>query len=89
MAKSLQHFASRECEESGQPRTRKRRCSQPRSIPEDMHGQVKSSELAKILGISVPTVFLWTKSGKLKAVDSNSKYKQYDLDYIRELLKKR
>lgn len=95
MAASKQKFASQSCEALVTPggyaavmKASQKKRGQFKPIPENASGQVGTVELAKILGLSYPTLNNWIKAGRITPLPGESRNKTFDLAQVRKQLEK-
>lgn len=92
MKTSSQTFASQQCQASVTPGgmaellKHTKRKTAVKELPENVSGIVGSAELAKTLGVSYQSIYLWTKSGRIVPLDEPGRNKRYDLADVRRRL---
>lgn len=90
MSTSQQKYASQACEAlitpGGMNMIRKNTFRKPRvrAIAQTAEGQIGSTELAKLLGVSYQTIYNWMKTGKITPVEGEGRNKVFDVAQVRE-----
>lgn len=92
LSSSTQKYASQNCQASVTPggyaevmKLSKKRVRM-KDLPPNASGVVSSNELAKMLGVSYQSIYLWTKSGRIVPIDDRGRNKKYDLADVRRRL---